>query len=139
MLKMRNGHLLMKNGHLTNCCCGPISCCGIEDFSVTLTGTITDKVGDATTLPDTVSLPRTGAHWQSAAAVIGECIIQVNCSDQDPELPDTQVQWWLEPTACWPIVYRTSVSCDPLVVVFHVVMPGFPYSHTGSFTLTVTL
>lgn len=119
-----------------DCCCGDEPCCGITDFSVTLTGTITDKTGDAIGMPDTVSLPRTGAHWESASGVLGACKIRVNCSDQDPSKPDSEVQWWLENTGCWTKEYRISVTCSPMVIVFH----AFIFSGGGgSFTLTVTL
>jgi hypothetical protein len=65
-LMMYNGHLLLVDGHLTedaDCCCADIAdCCFLGD---PLTGTITDKTGDCTTLADTCTFTlASGSSWE---------------------------------------------------------------------------
>lgn len=118
-------------------CCPP----GTE-IAATLTATISNKTGDCSCLPSTVTLNYLGSdpgggiigQWFGSYSECTSCAIDFKCITQP-----TGFAWFLGPSSCGAQVTLVSASCSPLVVIFDVDNAlGGTTNCTGSYRVTIT-
>ena len=107
------------------------ACCDEIGVPSTLTATISNKTGDCSCLPATVTLTWNGvSQWAGAYAGCGGCALALECIDG---------VWQLASASCTFVTSPASVSCFPLELVFNANNGGGGYTNcTGTYTVTIT-
>ena len=115
--------------------CEATSCCPGITIPDTLTGTITNKTGAMTALPNTVSLQYSGGIWQWDAEPF--CTVNGNPDDGQIEFMCGGGTWGLGSGASILVgdATQTSASCSPFGVSFDVSVNGA--CGAGTYTLSI--
>lgn len=117
-------------------------CCPGVDIPTTLTATISNKTGDCSCLPATVTLNYLGSdpggglagQWYGSYAECSSCAIDFKCITNDDGC-----EWQLGPSSCAASATLVSSSCNPFEMVFDVNNGvGGALNCTGTYRVTIT-